>query len=414
MAADTISMIKLKQLFLLHQNGESLRNIARVIGISRNTVKKYIRLAKLKGTELQDLVQQEDYELEKLFAEPAIESRDRVLDLEPFYPYLDNALKDINRALPLLNSAAPALPLGPNQDMIFQGDMGQWTSFANTLELRAYLRLTKKDPTTAKAGIQALYATNPAFLTEDATITYTSTGGNQNPFYNEAVALATQNVAASSTIVNAFTKNNDPRLGKFFVLLSSTPPSDSLQSIPQGSYNQNTGKHVCAPSALVGGNLYDPKSALAPVKLISAAESYFLQAEAVARGYTTTGGSAATLYVQGITASFTATGAGDPTTYIATAQDGMAAFTGATTPEAKVRAIITQKYYAMCGFQGFEAWTEWRRTGYPKNFFVQPISSLIASGQMPMRMLYPNSELISNANYPGTAPINTPVWWGGM
>jgi len=94
MAADTISMTKLKQLFLLHQNGESQRNIARVIGISKNTVKKYIRLAKLKGNEVQDLVQQEDYELEKLFAEPGIESRDRERDLEPFYPYLDKVLKD--------------------------------------------------------------------------------------------------------------------------------------------------------------------------------------------------------------------------------------------------------------------------------------------------------------------------------
>ncbi|HCN83160.1 MAG TPA: hypothetical protein DIT07_05990, partial [Sphingobacteriaceae bacterium] len=94
MAADTISMTKLKQLFLLHQNGESQRNIAKVIGISKNTVKKYIRLAKLKGNEVQDLVQQEDYEQEKLFAEPGIESRDRERDLEPFYPYLDKVLKD--------------------------------------------------------------------------------------------------------------------------------------------------------------------------------------------------------------------------------------------------------------------------------------------------------------------------------
>jgi hypothetical protein len=29
-----------------------------------------------------------------------------------------------------------------------------------------------------------------------------------------------------------------------------------------------------------------------------------------------------------------------------------------------------------------------------------------------MRMLYPNTELVSNLNYPGTVPIYTPVWWG--
>jgi len=327
---------------------------------------------------------------------------------DPQQAVYDSIFVYINKALPLLNAPAPAIPLSATQDMIFQGDMTQWTAFANTLELRAYLRLSKKDPATAQAGIKALYGTNPTFLTQDATITYTSTGGNQNPFYNEAVALGTtQNVAASSTIVNAFNRNNDPRLGKFFVVLSSNPPADSVQSIPQGSYNQNPGKHVCPPSSLVGGNVYDATSALAPVKLMSAAESYFLQAEAVARGWTGgAGGSAVSLYVAGITASFTATGAGDPTTYIATAPDGMVAFNANN-----IQAIITQKYYAMCGFQGFEAWTEWRRTGYP-NFLVQSAASLITPGQFPERMLYPNTELVSNLNYPGTVPIYTPVWWG--
>src|SRR3954471_13909694 len=101
MAADTISMIKLKQLFLLHQNGESYRNIARVIGISRNTVKKYIRTARLNGDKVQELALKEDYELEKLFGEPTVISRDRVLDLEPFMPYMDKALLDtgVNRWL---------------------------------------------------------------------------------------------------------------------------------------------------------------------------------------------------------------------------------------------------------------------------------------------------------------------------
>jgi len=320
----------------------------------------------------------------------------------------DSIFVYINKALPLLNSTSSASP--GSQDMIFQGDMAQWVAFANTLELRAYLRLSIKDPTTAQAGIVALYKTNPTFLTEDATITYTATGGNENPFYNESVALGeTQNVVASSTVVDAFTKNNDPRLGKFFATVSSTAPSDSLQSIPQGGFLIDAYKKVAAPSPLVGATATDPTSATAPVKLISAAESYFLQAEAVARGWGT--GDVTALYEAGITASFTATGAGDPTTYINTAPDGLPALTAAVTVDDKVKAIITQKYYAMCGFQGFEAWTEWRRTGYP-TFFITSKASIIAAGQMPLRMLYPNSELVSNSNYPGTIPIYTPVWWG--
>ena len=75
-----------------------------------------------------------------------------------------------------------------------------------------------------------------------------------------------------------------------------------------------------------------------------------------------------------------------------------------------IQAIITQKYYAMCGFQGFEAWNEWRRTGYP--ILGASAATTIDPGQMPLRMLYPNSELTSNLNYPGTIPIYKPVWWG--
>jgi hypothetical protein len=320
----------------------------------------------------------------------------------------DSIFVYINRALPLLNAAGAVSPR--IQDMIYQGNMAKWVAFANTLKLRAYLRLSNVDPTTAQAGIAALYATNPTFLTADATITYTSTGGNENPFYNEEVALSrtTQNVVASSTVVNAFTANSDPRLGKFFVIYNN-PAKDSLESIPQGSYLAFNEKIVSPASALVGARSIDPTSATAPVKLISAAESYFLQAEAVARGWAT--GNVTALYEAGITASFTATGAGDPTTYINTAPDALPALIAATSVNDKVKAIITQKYYAMCGFQGFEAWTEWRRTGYP-TFFVTSAATTIAPGQMPLRMLYPNSELTSNINYPGTVFIYKPVWWG--
>ena len=88
MAAETINMIKLKQIFLLHQNGESYRQIARITGTSKNTVKKYIRTALLKGNQINELSVKEDHELEKLFAEPVIESRDRNLDLLSFFPYM--------------------------------------------------------------------------------------------------------------------------------------------------------------------------------------------------------------------------------------------------------------------------------------------------------------------------------------
>ena len=339
-----------------------------------------------------------------VFRAPKYDAQSVVYD--SVFHYIDQGMALIS----VDNSASPGA-----QDMVFQGNMDSWKAFANTLKLRAYLRLTYVDAAKAEAGVRALYATNPTFLTVDASIKYSSTGGNENPLYNEMaspVLNKVQNLVASSTAVNHFddinnpADNNDPRLAKFYDLFVTDVDAKTERSIVQGSYNSNTGKQVSPPSPLVGGRASNTASATAPVKLMSAAESYFLQAEAVARGWAT--GTVATLYAQGIQASFTAVGAGSATAYIAAAPDGSAALVGGM--QAQIKAIITQKYYAMCGFQGFEAWTEWRRTGYP-DFFVQSAASIIGAGRMPLRMIYPSTEATSNKNFPGLQTIYTPVWW---
>jgi len=333
------------------------------------------------------------------FGNPHYDTQQLVYD--SIYNYIDLGLAAFNAT----NATSPG-----EQDILFGGDIDQWRAFANTLKLRAYLRLSQVDPAKAQAGIAALYATNPVFLTQDASIAYTTTGGNDNPLYNEMVGLGrTQNIVASGTAVQQFNRNNDPRVFKYYdpnISVGTNIPEDTIAYIPQGTYRANTLKRVSPPSALVGGRATDPLSATAPVKLISAAESYFLQAEAVNRGWASTG-DVTSLFNQGITASFAATGIpGQAAAYIAAAPD--AQLTG--TPAEQLRLIITQKYYAMCGFQGFEAWTEWRRTGYP-NFLVISAASIIGAGRMPLRFLYPNSEINTNLNFPGSIPVYEPVWW---
>jgi hypothetical protein len=61
----------------------------------------------------------------------------------------------------------------------------------------------------------------------------------------------------------------------------------------------------------------------------------------------------------------------------------------------------------MCGNQGFEAWTEWRRTGYP-DFLIQSATGV---GAKPERFLYPTTESTTNANFPGEQLITAKVWW---
>jgi len=313
----------------------------------------------------------------------------------------DSIFHYIDQGRILLNSANTVSP--GSQDMIFGGDVAQWNAFANTLQLRAYLRLSQVEPQRARDGVAALFASGATFLTTDANINYIATGGNENPFYNESVGLGgTQNPVASATAVNAYKRNNDPRVFRFYDAVGT---ADTIANIRQGSYASNANKPVSPPSALVGARASNTASATAPVKLISATESYFLQAEAVARGWAP--GNVVTLFRSGITESFSALGIeSQAAAYIASAPD--AQLPGNV--NGNIAAIITQKYYAMNGFQGFEAWTEWRRTGYP-NFLVTSAASTLGAGRMPLRFLYPNSEVTTNMNFPGSIPIYEPVWW---
>ncbi len=305
-------------------------------------------------------------------------------------------------------------PTDPSQpgadDLIFGGDMDLWKKFANTLKLRVYLRLAYKNPAQAQAGIAALYASGEGFLEEgeDAQINYTSTPGNQNPLYSEEVGLSrTQNLVASATVVDSMNANNDPRALVFFLKSGS-----SVVGLAQGNYNAPTNTPVSYPSPVTGARATSAASAEAPVKLLTGYESLFLQSEAAARGWGDAGMDEE-LFYRGIFANFLSYGLVDNTDssaysdYVSGAYWGMYPTGGGT--EEKVQHIITQKWFSMTGNQGFEAWTEWRRTGYPTFFTVSKTS--IIGNIFPQRFLYPNTELTRNANFPGQKTVKDKVWW---
>lgn len=297
-----------------------------------------------------------------------------------------------------------------SDDMVYGGDMAHWMMFAHTLKLKVALRMSEIDA----AGAQALVASiesDPAFIGyisaegEDAKINYTSDGGSQNPLYSEMVGLSkTQNLFASSTCVDSMNSNFDPRAYVFY-----KPVGGLIKGITQGDYNNSsnaTGKSI--PSVAVAGEANSEASATAPVRFISSYESLLLQSEAVARGWGT--GDDAALFSSAIDASFEAYGVTDATEiayYKDSTNWGVYPVTG--TIAEKVRHIVTQKWFAMCGNQGFEAWTEYRRTGYP-DFMIISVNSLIGNLR-PARFVYPTDEINLNSNFPGLKTVDVKVWW---
>ena len=317
----------------------------------------------------------------------------------------------VDRGLSLINLVDPH---PGNDDLIYQGDMEKWYRFGNTLKLKLALRLSEVDAgSKAESVIKTL---DENFLTEDfflqsgetALISYTATGGNQNPLYSAIagpVLNETQNLVASSTAINFYNNNDDPRVEVFY-----NPTGGSFIGIKQGDYASiSPGTPVSIPSTVVGANATDEASALAPVKFLTDYESKFLQAEAVTRGWLPGGDAvAAQLYQAGIEDNFKAYGLEDA--FVAYVAQPAVAFPAGGSISQKVGAIITQKWAAMNGTQSIEAWIEWRRTGYP-SFFTPSAASIIGAGRIPQVFLYPTVETTRNSNAPPQRQVYDRVWW---
>jgi Starch-binding associating with outer membrane len=335
----------------------------------------------------------------------------------------EGILTMINEAQGLIDVDDLAHP--GSDDVIYGGDMQKWLEFSNTLKLKVYMRLSEVNPAKAAAGVAALAGKD--FLTTTAKINYSKTGGSQNPLYSEMVGLSsTTNIYASKTCVDAMNAYGDPRTGVFYTPLAN----GSVVGLLQGDFANSTsaaGKSLGGSG--VGANPNIEESALAPVVFLSVAESEFLQAEAAARGWMA--GTAKDHYEAGIRAgimdyktgieeeiasehvdlTYYGNASADLTDYI----DSMLALEPAlafpSSEGSQIEQIITQKWIAMSGNQGFEAWTEWRRTGVPA--LTESVATLIGAGNFPQRFIYPTDEVNLNKFCPGNGggAISRKVWW---
>ncbi len=296
-------------------------------------------------------------------------------------------------------------------DLLYHGDLANWWYFANTLKLKMALRWSEADPSLAQTWVSELEAISAQYvgqLGDAAMIAYTNSAGNYNPLYENIRGLrGIQNLWASSTCIDQMNSNADLRASELYTTVSGV-----VAGIPQGSFEQSAGVIANGSRSLPGpitGGLSDDASETAPVYFISEAEGLLLLAEAEARGWISSGSGAQADFESAIKASFTQVGLAetDADDYIANSTWGVYPSGGSL--QDQIKFIITQKYFAMCGLQNFEAWTEQRRTGYP-DFFVQSEASQIGSN-FPMRFIYPASEVSSNNQFPGQKLIYEKVEW---
>lgn len=92
MAGKTIIMSKVKQMVRLRANGVALQTIAKAIDISRNTVKKYLRLIEVKKLGYDELLLMDDTALDALLQDPGVEDDSRFATLISLFPYFEKEL----------------------------------------------------------------------------------------------------------------------------------------------------------------------------------------------------------------------------------------------------------------------------------------------------------------------------------
>jgi hypothetical protein len=304
-----------------------------------------------------------------------------------------------------LNSAAVT------GDILFSGDMQKWINFANSLRARAALRLTDANAALAKAEFED--AISDGIITEDVMYPYLASADNENPWYTRFRTRT--DYAIHKTIADTMKSLNDYRI---LVYANPAPNySDGNDQVTFAEINgmpflENAGDltndEISFPGSAIGAGGPNVGQQDAPLPIITMAEMHFSQAEAVARGWNVAG-TAETHYLAGIEASWNQWGVYDATNFAAYVANPEVVYNAAEWDE----KIGYQKWLALYPL-GYEAWSEWRRLGYPE---LTP-NPWAPTPQIPVRFTYPTSEASNNTeNYEAAVDEQGPdspytrVWW---
>jgi len=349
-----------------------------------------------------------------------------------FFADLDKAIK-ILTPLAEQEASLTVVPFKPF-DFVYDGSYTKWVKFANTLRLRLAMRISGVDAEKAKAEGEAalnqefglISRNSESFIVKIPTV---------HPL--NVINASWGDIRMGAPLESIMTGYKDPRL-PFYVSPANDPAvKGQYKGIRQGI-------NIDAKAR------YGDYSMLAPqpnaILLMSTAEAWFLKAEAAIRGWDGAGDASAS-YTSGILSSFQrfeAEGvdaylddnASKPAPYVdpkaETSGENDFPKVGQSLSEItikwddnadfdeKLERIITQKWIAMFP-EGQEAWSEFRRTGYPRLFpvIVNNSNGEISTEGFIKRIKFAAGEFSTNTagvtkavtllNGPDTG--GTPLWW---
>lgn len=354
----------------------------------------------------------------------------------------ESMLADLANAVQVLKKATGTIL--QKYDLIYNGNPAKWIKFANSLMLRMAVRVHFVDMELAKKYVTL--ALNPDNGGVMMTVEDEAKIGSSEkmPLLNPMIASVEEysETRMGATIWAYLLGYSDSRVSKFFA-----QSGDTYKYIGPASNISKTGNSSWYP-----GSASKPKIERdSPMYWMRASEVYFLKAEAVLYGLT--GGDAKALYEQGVKTSFLEWGVSDAETYLQGTSlpldvtqdnnpyhwmnyyeciisngnvspnwDDLGTETDKNEVEIHLQKIITQKYLALYP-NAVEAWTEYRRTGYP--YIMRPMDEGVYSRigadkttLAPERFKYSSDEYKTNPNVNKVPELlggedigATKLWW---
>lgn len=323
----------------------------------------------------------------------------------------------------------------------------RWAKFGNTIKLRILTKFMNggvEANANGTIGTPASYAIPQATIQSEFAIISTEGSGyldfdaevqpgyqsdKGNPFYNSYVADNAGSATGNSVYYKAniyavgdqdanidgyYTFDFDDRAFAFY-----TTVSNRLRGVQYGLLPVTT--NAATTLSGIGSGVY--RGVDQPQWILTAAESYLLQAECANRGFIS--GDPAALLSEGIYASYISLGftGADAQAYI----DANAGYPDVDYEAAEAVAngavgglftIISQKWFALNAIAPYEVWSDYRRVdisssvnhfayGSPVGFDPGPPISVAPANirtELPLRLLYPQNEYLYNSANVGAQP----------